>query len=329
MRRTLASPLVGVVLLALFGGWALFSHPAAPESTSWAASCALVAAGLLAGAVLVRVDPRVPGLLALAVAVGALVLTAPASLSGEPTAPPLGYMNANGAMLVAGAAGGVLAAGTRSAQWRLVAALAALLLAWVCLAEGAQTAAVACALVAVWGLLRDRGPTWLWVAGGTAVVVVPPLVTVGWASGVVTPPAGVVSVLSDERVSLWTEAWGLLGDHPVRGVGPGRFSQESPTAADPDLAWAHSALLQTGAELGWVGIGCLLVVVVWALLALGRDAMVLGALLLPASVDYVLHFGGVLAVSSLVLGAALSPPSGPVSTRASGTGKPWLTPPSP
>ncbi len=319
MRRILVSPLVGVVALALFGGWALFAHPAAPESTSWAASCALVSGGLLVGAVLVRVDQRVPGLLALAVAVGALVVTAPESLSGEPKAPPLGYLNANGAMLVAGAAGAVLAAGTRATQWRLGASLAALLLGWVCLAEGAQTAAAACVLVAVWGLLRDRGPTWLWVVAGTVVVVVPPLLTLGWASGVVTPPAGVVSVLSEERVSLWTEAWGLLGEHPVRGVGPGRFSQESPTAADPDLAWAHSALLQTGAELGWVGIGCLLVVLAWALFALGRDAMLLGALLLPASVDYVLHFGGVLLVSSLVLGAALSP----------GSGKPWLTPPSP
>jgi O-antigen ligase len=326
VRRFLASPLVGVVALALFGGWAIFAHPAAPESTSWAASCALVAGGLLAGAVLVRVDPRAPGLLALAVAVGALVLTAPASLSGQPDAPPLGYLNANGAMLVAGAAGVVLAAGTR-AQWRPVASLAAMLLGWLCLAGGAQTAAAACVLVAAWGLLRDRGPTWLWAAGGTVVVVVPPLLTVGWASGVVTPPAALVSALSEERVSLWTEAWGLLGDHPVRGVGPGRFSLESPTAADPDLAWAHSALLQTGAELGWVGIGCLLASVVWALVALGRDAMLLGALLLPASVDYVLHFGGVLLVSSLVLGAALSP--GTVPSRASGTGKPWLTPPSP
>ena len=114
------------------------------------------------------------------------------------------------------------------------------------------------------------------------------------------------------------------------GIGPGRFSLESPTAADPDLAWAHSALLQTGSELGWVGVGCFLLVVAWALVALGRDAVLLGALLLPASVDYVLHFGGVLLVSSLVLGAALSSgASGTVSGRASGTGKPWLTPPSP
>ena len=45
-----------------------------------------------------------------------------------------------------------------------------------------------------------------------------------------------------------------------------------------------------------------------------------GLLLLPASVDYVLHFGGVLLVSSLVVGGAMA---------SSGSGNPWLTPPSP
>ena len=330
MSRILRSPLLGVVPLALLGGWALFAHPSAPEATSWAVSCAVVAGGLLVGAGLGRADPALPGLLALGVALVALVLTAPESLSGLPEAPPLGYMNANGAMLMAGAAGGVLAARGRPDSWRIGASVVALLLAWVCLANGAQAAAVACVVVAAWGLLGDRGPTWLWVAGGGFLVAVPPLLTLGWASGAITPPGVVVSALSEERLALWSEAWDLLGDHPVLGIGPGRFSLESPTAADPDLAWAHSALLQTGAELGWVGVGCFLLVVAWALVALGRDAVLLGALLLPASVDYVLHFGGVLLVSSLVLGAALSSgASGTVSGRASGTGKPWLTPPSP
>ncbi|WP_432478380.1 O-antigen ligase family protein [Nocardioides sp. GXQ0305] len=305
MSQILRSPLVGVVPLALLGGWALFVHPAAPGSTSWAVSCAVVAGGLLAGVALGRVQPVVPGLLALAVAVGAVVLSAPESLSGNPLAPPLGYMNANGAMLVAGAGGAVVAAETRPRSWQLGASVIALLLAWVCLAEGAQTAAVACLLVAVWGLLRDLGPTEVWLGAGALVVALPPFLSVAWASGAWAPPGAVVSVLSEERLDLWSEAWGLLGDHPVRGVGPGRFSQESPTAADPDLAWAHSALLQTGAELGWVGVVLLLLVLAWAVVALGRDAILLGALLLPASVDYVLHFGAVLLLSSLVLGAAV------------------------
>jgi len=93
---------------------------------------------------------------------------------------------------------------------------------------------------------------------------------------------------------------------PTSGIGPGRFSEESPTGADPDLAWAHSYVLQTGAELGFVGLGLLALLVGWASFALGRRAVLLGILLLPASVDYVLHFGGVLLALSLVVGGALS-----------------------
>lgn len=320
MRRIVGSALPGVALLVLLGGWSLLSHPGAPQSDAWAAACAVAAGGLLVGWALGQAEPALPGLLALAVAVGAVLLTFPESLSGDPLAPPLGYMNANGALLLGGAAGAVVAVGHRPVAWRLSAAVVALLLSGVCLLEGAQTAAVACIAVAVWGLLRGRGPAWLWVVLGGVFVAVPVLLTVGWAADVVPRPGVLVSALSEERFALWSEAWGLLGDEPFSGIGPGRFSLESPTAADPDLAWAHSALLQTGAELGWVGVGLLALLVVWALVALGRDGVLLGALLLPASVDYVLHFGGVLLVSSLALGGALASP---------GRGKPWLTPPSP
>lgn len=308
MRRFAGSPVLGALLLALFGAWCLFSRPEAPEATSWAAACLLVAGGLLAGAALGRVAPGMPGVLALAVAVGAVAVTAPASLSGDPAAPPLGYMNANGALLLGGAAGGVAAVRARSVPWTLGAAGCALVLGCACLVGGAQAAAVGCLGVAAWGLLRARGPSWVWWVTALALVVVPPLLTVGWASGALERPGWVVLALSRERVSLWTEAWDLLVSHPLAGVGPGRFSLESPTAADPDLAWAHSALLQTGAELGWVGVGMLLVVVAWALVAVGRDGVLVGLLLLPASVDYVLHFGGVLLLFALVLGGATAAP---------------------
>jgi O-antigen ligase len=298
--------LTGVVLLVLLGGWALLVHPDAPEATSWAAACALTAAGVLAGSLLGRADPAVPGLFVLFVAVGTVVVTAPESLSGSPLAPPLGYMNANGALLLAGAAGVVLASGRRSARWQLAAAVVALVLAGVCLVDGAQAAAMGCVVLAAWAPFRDRGPSGQWIVLGVVSVVTPLLLTIGWAAAALPRPQLVVSALSEERFALWQEAWGLLGDHPLSGVGPGRFSLESPTAADPDLAWAHSALLQAGAELGWVGAGLLLLVVVWALVALGRDGLLLGALLLPASVDYVLHFGGVLLLSSLVLGGGIA-----------------------
>lgn len=324
MRRVLTSPVAGLVPLTLFAAWALVSHPGAPESRAWAISCGVLGGGLLVGAVVGRVDPALAGLLALVIAVGSVLATAPASFSGLPTAPPLGYMNANGALVLAGAAGGVVATSRRPVSWQLGAAGVALVLTWVCLAGGAQAAAVACLCVAVWAVLRGRGPASFWVLAGVGSVVAPVGTTVLWASGVLGRPAALVAALSEERFSLWSEAWALLRAHPVSGVGPGRFSQQAPTAADPDLAWAHSAFLQTGAELGWVGIGLFALVCAWALVALGRDGVLLGLLLLPASIDYVLHFGGVLLVSSLVVGGAVAS-----SSRAAGTGKPWLTPPSP
>lgn len=320
MSGIVRSPLVGLVLLALFGGWSLLAHPDAPQADAWAAACAVTAGGLLIGWALGQPDPALPGLLALGIAVGAVLVTLPESLSGNPTAPPLGYMNANGALLLAGAAGAVVAAGGRALAWRLAAALVSLLLSLVCLVEGAQTGAIACLLVAVWALLRGHGPEEPWTLAGVALVAVPTLLPVAWAADRLPRPDVLVTALTDERFALWSESWELLGDEPVSGVGPGRFSLESPTAADPDLAWAHSALLQTGAELGWVGVGLLVGFVVWALVALGRDGVLLGLLLLPASVDYVLHFGGVLLVSSIVVGGAMA---------SSGSGNPWLTPPSP
>lgn len=325
MRRILLSAMVGVVVLALLGGWAVLSHSGAPETRGWVTSCAVVAGGLLAGAVLGRSDPLFPGLLALTVAVGAVLTTLPGSVSGLPTAPPLGYMNANGALLLGGAAGAVVAAGPHERRWQHAASLVALLLAGVCVVDGAQAAALACLAVAVWGWARGHGSRAEWAVLGVVTVAIPALLPVAWAAGALPRPAALVSALSEERFALWTEAWGLLVGDPVSGVGPGRFSQQAPTAADPDLAWAHSAVLQAGAELGWVGVGLLGLFVAWALVALGRDGVLLGILLLPASVDYVLHFGGVLLVSSLVVGGALAS-SG---AAAPGTGKPWLTPPSP
>jgi hypothetical protein len=128
-----------------------------------------------------------------------------------------------------------------------------------------------------------------------------------------------VEALSDERFHLWQGAWSMMAQNPASGVGPGRFFAESPVA-DLDLAWAHSYWLQSGAELGVIGLAGLLLLLAWAVAALGRDSMLLGVLLLPATVDYVLHFGGVLAALSVVVGGALG---------SAGTGKPWLTPPSP
>ena len=140
-----------------------------------------------------------------------------------------------------------------------------LLLSLVCLVEGAPDRGRRLRPVAVWALLRGHGPEEPWTVPASPSS--PFRRCSRWAGppSRLPRPDVLVTALTDERFALWSESWELLGDEPLSGVGPGRFSLESPTAADPDLAWAHSALLQTGAELGWVGVGLLVVFVVWAL----------------------------------------------------------------
>ena len=320
LSRVLRSALSGVVLLLVLGGWALLSTPDAPEADSAAAAYVAAACGLVAGVLLGRVDPAVPGLAVLGVAAGAFAVTLPASMSGEPAAPPLNYMNANGAMALCGAAGAVLAARRRSTAMQVAAGGVAVAAALVCWFNGALAAAAAAVLLAAWAVARRLGPAGPWRVLGALGLLLPGLATVLWGAGWLPHPGALVALLSRERFSLWSDAVDALGAEPWTGVGPGRFSDVSPTAADPDLAWAHSYVLQTGAELGVPGLALLAVLLLWAAIVLGRDVVLLAVLLLPATIDYVLHFGGVVVVLSLVVGGWLG---------GSGTGKPWLTPPTP
>ena len=299
---------MGLLLLGLAAAWALLSTPEAPQAGPAGAAYVLLAVGLVAGSLLGRHDPATPGLLVLAGALVVLMLAWPQPVSGEAMTAPLGYMNSNAALVLCAAAGAVVATSGRPMAWRGAAAGIALAAAVACATQDAQAAALAAVLLAGWSVTRHLGPTVLWAAVAAVLLLVPVLLTVAWAAGVLPRPRLLVSALSEERFDLWSEAWDLLLREPVTGIGPGRFSEESPTGADPDLAWAHSYVLQTGAELGLVGLGLLALLVGWASFALGRRAALLGILLLPASVDYVLHFGGVLLALSLVVGGALSAP---------------------
>lgn len=114
----------------------------------------------------------------------------------------------------------------------------------------------------------------------------------------------VEETVSTTRTALWSDALHLANEHPVSGVGPGRYQTESPTArADPDLRRAHSAPLQMAAELGWTGWLLLALLTTWVVAALGRGAVLFAVLALQPMVDYTLHFPLVVAVSALVLGA--------------------------
>lgn len=64
---------------------------------------------------------------------------------------------------------------------------------------------------------------------------------------------------AESRLQLWGHCWQLMQRHPIFGVGPDHFGYYAYT----DFGWplgkeAHSLWFQTGAELGFVGVGLLL-----------------------------------------------------------------------
>jgi O-antigen ligase len=314
------SPLVGLILAAAFAGWAFFSKPDAPEATATAALVLLAAAGFGLGAVLNRVERPAPGLAVGIGAFGAVVSTVPASLAGGPLAPPLHYGNANGALLLSGVAGLLVAAVRVHFPWPAILTILAVIGVGMTFQIGARASTAAGLTLLVWaGVRRWVGPG-VGMALGGLLVLLPSAATVLLAEGMFSAP-WLVHALSGNRVELWHQAIQMANAHPVAGAGAGNFSQVSATH-DPDLGWAHSTPLQTSAELGYVGLALLALLLTWGVLVLCRDAVLLGILFLPATVDYVLDFPWVVLAACVVLGGVWA-------SSPSGRGNPWFTPPSP
>ena len=315
----------GIALLACCAVWALVAaagRAARPEGTLLAllAVTAGYAAGRILGALLPVLAPA-----AVAGTVLALVLIPPARLTGRPDAPPLGYPNADAALLVlaAGAAGCAAWAargGVRRAGLRLAgvgAAVAALALGSAA-GFAAGIAVTLCSLAAARVRHRLLGLVGLALAaalavGGTYAVAVDAL------------PAGlsesVTGQLTQPRVELWHQAVTLAERHPLRGVGPERFSDESaalPSVNAPTEESPQSAPLQLAAEQGFPGAALLAVAFGWVLVALWRSsrptpvvltaAAALTGLAMLASVDHVLSYAVVTAGAGFLAGVATARP---------------------
>ena len=329
----------GLVLALALMGWYAYSAQAAGDLAAArpvASALALAAtAFLLARQGSVMHPDLVP--VAVVVTVSLVALSAPEIVRGSPTAGPLGYGNANAALVTQGVAAACLLAvrrGNRLWAAALALGLTAVALATRSLAGAGLSIAVLAMTAAVLheggGHRHVRRPT-----GSTArqryalAGVVLFLVGLGASVAVAaaydphdpTPPQAVTrsaELVSERRLALWRDAEHLLGQHPATGVGPGSFATTSPTAiADPDAAWAHSQPLQAAAETGWVGGALTVALLLWGFAALaagsgspGRTAVGVAAwaaLALHASEDYVLHFPVVLLAGVAVLAAATGP----------------------
>lgn len=256
-----------------------------------------------------------------AVAAG-LAISSRDLLSGDPLSGPFSYANATGAFFVLVAFAATMVAVVSRDGARMVASSAAVLAGLVPFAIGSMAAAAVLFLIPV-GLLglSGRGGVRIAIAVSAALVGAALLGTM-WIGGTYRPSGAsgpvtslTLEVLTERRAVLWSEAWEIIRDDPLTGVGPGRFQFESTTArADRDALWAHHGFLQVGAETGVPGLLLLIAFFGWgfarlwattdpdALVALGATA--LAALGILASVDYTLHFPLIPATTAALLGTA-------------------------
>ena len=253
-----------------------------------------------------------------AVAVGAAgaVLLAPDGTSGKALAGPLGYGNANGALCLVGVGATALAVVSLPARWRVLLVLTAVPLGLAFLTRSVAAAALAIPVALSPLLPRRRGVGRAVVLGAAAAPLLA-LVLTAVAGAVPASALGrsTGETLTERRVVLWSDAIDLTTDHPVTGVGPGRFAVTSPTArADEDARWAHSLVLQEASETGLLGAGAVVALLasLFALLlaSLRRDgraavgAVLLSAALVQADIDYTAHFPVVPLLLAVVVGTA-------------------------
>jgi O-antigen ligase len=246
----------------------------------------------------------------------------------RPLGHPLGYSNAVGSLyLLASTAAAMVAVRAAQPQVSTMAAVAALAFAAVPWLNGTDTAS-ALTLVLLTAVLlaagRHRFPVRRLAAAGAAAVSAAMLVTV-WMGATYRherrdgPLTQVVDqTLSERRPALWSFALEVIADSPLTEAGPGQIAALAPERlGDQDAAWAHHELLQLGAETGVPGpvLGAALIALAFVRLATGPGdagnaiAIVgLAAIVIHASVDYVLHFTEVVAAAAILVGAGSTGP---------------------
>ncbi len=251
----------------------------------------------------------------------ALLALDPAGIfSAHPASGPFGYANAKAALAVLAAVACVMIA-IGSPRFRVGAVIVAVGFALVAPSSDARTAAIVVAGLPLAGLVAiSGGPRRIFLLACALAVLGASLGTS--AVAIAGDPTSFGATLDQRRVRLWVEAAALMEAHPWLGVGPGRFDEESPTAAsDADARWAHQDFLHQGAETGIPGFVLLLLIFVWTLARIWMTsppsrlavpaAFAVAALATLASFDYILH-SPMIALS----GAALAGAGAPLPSRA-------------
>jgi hypothetical protein len=328
VRRLGRAPdVVGTVVLVGCAAWALISaagREARPEGMLLAVLA--VTTGYVVGRISGSLVPvATASVMALGWLAGAIASSQDSFGTAVTVVSPPGDTGAVAALLVlAGGAACCAGTGARRPGARLALRLLALAIAGTGLLLGSVVGFIAALGVLLSSLaaarLRRRVPG---LTGYALITVL--VVGTSWAVAERALPEGLsVSLegqLTQYRVELWHDAAGLAKDHPVRGAGPDRFGDLSPTAAqslDND-GKPHSAPLQQAAEQGVVGVLLLGAVFGWLLYGLRRSpcstpvvltaGAALTALAALASVGNALSFTQVTAGAGLLAGLATARPA--------------------
>lgn len=257
--------------------------------------------------------PVVPwAALGLGVGIIGAVLVGSGTLA-DPLAGPLGYANANAALVVQGAAALAVAGWAGPAWLRLPTGVGVVGCLLVCLQVGAVAATVSCAVVLVVMLaVESEGGRRSAVALSVALLVAGSALAFVAGLGVLDGTIG--DTFSQRRVTLWQQGVEAIGDRPLLGAGARDFREVSTAAArDADTREAHSEFVQRAAESGFPGLLLELAAVVVVAVALVRRGTPAAACALAgwaalwanAGVDWVLAFPAVVAAGALLSGLGL------------------------
>jgi len=332
IRRT-TTDAIGVVLFAAVVGWTVmtaggWTDGAWPVVALYGGSAAAYLVGRTVGRLL---PPLVPGLVvALSLWVGWLSVAD--WLRDGRMEQPFGYPNAQaGFFVLTAVASWMLALVSRRPPARAIGFALAAASAAVVLISGSIAASMLLILPVTAVASRGRLDRWFTVgAAGLVILAILGTVVLGTLyapTRSTQPEGGLPSLLTERRLALWSDALAIMRQSPLKGVGPGRFGLESPTArSDPDAGWAHNDFLQMGAETGVFGLLLLLGVFLWgfASLAVGSErgaiaslgAAALAALGIQGSVDYVLRFPALPLVTAALVGVAVALTRAPRAPKA-------------
>jgi O-antigen ligase len=306
----------GLVLVIAAGGWSILAWlGVGGEPWGILGLLAAVTAAVVAGRATARLVPWAPAACIVAVGAGLVATWGSHTWSSSSWGDSLGYANARAAFFVVVAIAALQLAVASKRLWPLGLGLAVVggIVPVAIRSKSASALLVVAAVVFLVGLGEARRRLAVTMAGAITGLVLLGTLIAGATHGPRAPAGDVLEDrLSTRRLTLWHESMQLIREHPLIGVGPGRFRLVSPTArSDPDAAWAHHEFLQQGVETGLPGMVLAVALVGWGFVALRRvsgplspsAAAALLAVAAHACVDYILHFPAVPIAAALLVGA--------------------------